>query len=343
MPALRVARLARRPTRVSVHVPTRRRALLELTLRGGGTRSKPDSTLERSRWQLNAALDGLDLAGAARLQARVRAAGRFAFRARQAVRPCQWPSASFGRRGGSRDHRPCFADAEGTLAGEGWRARARRARRRTDGFDVTGGMSELTGGKAYSDPVFLTSAYTGPMLDLPAGSTMRAVATRARVHVPCIGTADSPGSATLDFPAGVAAQPVCASKGRTCNAVPATSSHFLIDTALKDIEGAGIASGGPNAGGVQTRASFTFQDVSSIHRRSDLGRRDSRPAHGLTMRCELRSPHASTTRFSYRTVTWTPRGCGASNRGRRTAVRDDGPPFPPAVTEVLPISMAASR
>ena len=158
-----------------------------------------------------------------------------------------------------------FANAEGTLAGEGMAAalRASVAAQGAD-FEVTGGRLDFTAGQAYSDPVFLDFGVHGAALDFAgrvAGGS-RFEAREFRLEHRDVLTAS--GSATVDFEGETL---LTEAKIRVDNvalagAVPAYVQPFLIDSTIKDLEGAGSASGEIEiAGGAATRANFTLTDI----------------------------------------------------------------------------------
>jgi hypothetical protein len=159
-----------------------------------------------------------------------------------------------------------FSDAEGSLAGEALSGelRAELLADRED-FAVSRGRLELSGGQAYSDPVFLDFGLHRADLEFAgrldgAGQGFEATEFMA-VHHDVVTAA---GNATLDF------------KGETLltdarlridglaldAAAPVYFQPFLIDTALKDLQGAGTAKGEIDiAGGTPTRAEIVLEDV----------------------------------------------------------------------------------
>jgi hypothetical protein len=162
-----------------------------------------------------------------------------------------------------------LSNAEGTLAGEALSGalRAKLLADRED-FTVSAGRIELSGGQAYSDPVFLDFGLHRLDLDFVgrldgAGQKFEATEFKA-VHHDVVSAA---GSATLDF------------RGETLltdarlgidglaldAAAPAYFQPFLIDTALKDLQGAGTAKGEIEiADGLPIRAAILLEDVALL-------------------------------------------------------------------------------
>jgi hypothetical protein len=162
-----------------------------------------------------------------------------------------------------------LSNAEGTLAGEALSGalRAKLLADRED-FAVSAGRIELSGGQAYSDPVFLDFGLHRLDLDFVgrldgAGQKFEATEFKA-VHHDVVSAA---GSATLDF------------RGETLltdarlgidglaldAAAPAYFQPFLIDTALKDLQGAGTAKGEIEiADGLPIRAAILLEDVALL-------------------------------------------------------------------------------
>ncbi len=234
-----------------------------------GGQSKLGFTLDDSRWRLNAAFDGLALDRAAAI-----AKPWFALPEGFTVAgSASGVVHATGRSGllGNADTELAFtgltfADAEGTLAGEAIAGafRADLAAERDD-FALTGGRLELTGGQAYSDPVFLDFGAHRADLHFAgrlAGTGLRFEASEfSAVHRDVVMAA---GSATLDFVGETLMTDarLRIEKLSLAGAVPAYVQPFLIDTALKDIEGAGTASGEIDiAGGTPTRVTLTFEDI----------------------------------------------------------------------------------
>jgi hypothetical protein len=233
-----------------------------------GGRSKIRFTLADSRWQADATLDGVALDRVAAIAkpwmplpdgfavggaatGKLRANGRSDALMR-AVLDLSLAGLS-------------FADAEGTLAGESIAA-ALRASLVADGrdFAVDAGHLEVTAGQAYSDPVFLDFGVHGAVVDFAGRLTGggRFAAREFRIVHRDVLTAS--GSATVDF-AGEVLLPeakIRVENVTLAGAVPAYVQPFLIDTAMKDLEGAGSASGEIEiGGGSAARANFTLADI----------------------------------------------------------------------------------
>jgi hypothetical protein len=162
-----------------------------------------------------------------------------------------------------------FSDAEGALAGEALSGTLRaKLRADREDFAVSGGRLELSGGQAYSEPVFLDFGVHPADLEFAgrldaAGQVFEATDFKA-VHRD-VGTAA--GSATLDLQGetlltdarlridGLALEA----------AAPVFFQPFLIDTALKDLQGAGTAKGEIDiADGLPTRAAIVLDDVALL-------------------------------------------------------------------------------
>ncbi len=232
-----------------------------------GGRSKIRFSLADSRWQVDATLDGLELERVAAIAkpwlalpegfavggaatGKLRANGRSDNLLRAAL--------DLSLSGLN------FADAAGTLAGEGLAA-ALRASLAADGkdFEMEDGHLEVTAGQAYSDPVFLDFGVHGAVLDVAGrltGSRFEARALKI-VHRDVL---TASGSATIDFEGEALLQEakIRVENVALAGAVPAYVQPFLIDSTMKDLEGAGSAVGEIEiAGGSAARASFTLADI----------------------------------------------------------------------------------
>ena len=159
-----------------------------------------------------------------------------------------------------------FADATGMLAGEGLSGLLRaRLDSERDGFAVTDGRLEIAGGQAYSDPVFLD--FGAHRADADFSGYLDTEAARfdavsfSLVHD---GVLQASGTATLDI-AGENLLPqarIRIAALDVANALPAYVQPFLIDSALKDLEGAGTIQGELDiAGALPSRAALTFDAV----------------------------------------------------------------------------------
>ena len=233
-----------------------------------GGRSKIRFSLADSRWQLDATLDGLELERVAAIAkpwvalpagfavggaatGKLRASGRSDDLLRAGL------DLSMSGLG--------FADVEGALAGEGIAA-SLRASLAADGkdFEVDDGHLEITAGQAYSDPVFLDFGVHGAVLDfagrLSGGNRLETRGFRIEHRDVLVAS----GSATVDF-AGEVLLPdakIRVENVALAGAVPAYVQPFLIDSTMKDLEGAGSANGEIEiAGGAATRAIFTLADI----------------------------------------------------------------------------------
>ena len=159
-----------------------------------------------------------------------------------------------------------FADAAGTLAGEAvaGNLRVKLAADHAGDF-ATDGRLVLSGGQAYSDPVFLDFAAHGMSLDfngvLSSGATQFTAREFSLVHD---GVARVSGSATVDLAGETMLQQakLAISDLDLAAALPAYVQPYLVQTSLKDIEGIGHAHGDLDvAGGLPTMAALIFEDV----------------------------------------------------------------------------------
>jgi hypothetical protein len=234
-----------------------------------GGRARADLRLDGSRWRLDAKLADLDIsqlppiarpwlelpegftvAGAA--SGDVQAAGRG-----DALRTATVDA---------RIARLDFADAAGTFAGEGITGLLRMDLEAAPrGFEVSKGRAGIAGGQAYSDPVFLDFGAHPADLDF-AGLllTDEARFEASDFTLDHHGVLEASGSAALDLDAETLltdARVKVASLDLTA-ALPAYVQPFLIDTALKDIEGAGRVTGELDvAGGLPVRAALDVEGV----------------------------------------------------------------------------------
>ena len=233
-----------------------------------GGRSKIRFSLAQSRWQLDATLDGLEIERVAAIakpwmalpegftvggaaSGKLRANGRSDHLLRAGV---DLSLSNFS-----------FANAEGSLAGEGLAA-GLRASLVADGkdFQVNDGHLEVTAGQAYSDPVFLDFGVHAAVLDVAGRLSGGSRFETRELKIVHRDVATASGSATLDFADELQ---LPEAKIRIENvalaaAVPAYVQPFLIDTTMKDLQGAGSASGEIEiAGGSPTRAIFTLADI----------------------------------------------------------------------------------
>ncbi len=234
-----------------------------------GGRARADLRLDRSRWRLDAELAGVDISQLppiarpwVELPAGFTVAGTASGQVHAGGRGDQLQEAAVDAAIARLD----FADATGMLAGEALsgRLRARLAAQRS-GFAVTDGRLEVAGGQAYSEPVFLDFGAHRADVDfagyLDTGAARFDAERFALVHD---GVLRASGSATLDI-AGANLLPqarVQIEALDVANALPAYLQPFLIDTAFKDLEGAGTIRGDVDiTGALPGRAALTFEDV----------------------------------------------------------------------------------
>ncbi len=159
-----------------------------------------------------------------------------------------------------------FADAEGLLAAEGLtgslRARLTAAPR---GFDVAGGRLELTGGQAYSDPVFLDFGAHRASVDFAGLLDTDAVQFEAgEFALDHDGVLQAGGSASLDLDGDTLLTDASLKIAELdlASALPAYVQPFLVATALKGLSGAGRVSGELDiAAGLPARAALDIADA----------------------------------------------------------------------------------
>jgi hypothetical protein len=159
-----------------------------------------------------------------------------------------------------------FADAAGALAGEAvaGELKIKLVAERSGDF-VTAGRLTLSGGQAYSDPVFLDFGAHRMSVDFAGLLSSDASQFLARefslVHD---GVASISGSATLDLIGETMLQQakLAIQDLDLANALPAYVQPYLIGTSLKDLEGLGHVRGEVEvAAGLPTRAMLTFEGV----------------------------------------------------------------------------------
>jgi len=159
-----------------------------------------------------------------------------------------------------------FADASGTLAGEGITGRVQaRLVAGHEGFAVTAGRLELAGGQAYSEPVFLDFGVHRADLDFAGFLDTQALRFEAsEFALDHAGVLQASGTATLDF-----AGEILLTDARVriaaldlASALPSYVQPFLIDTALKRLAGAGRVSGEVDIdAGLPSRAALEIEDA----------------------------------------------------------------------------------
>ena len=159
-----------------------------------------------------------------------------------------------------------FSDAAGTLAGErvAGKFEIDATAGKTNGFATTGRLT-LSGGQAYSDPVFLD--FGAHAADVRFSGTLDTEAARLAADEFSLdhsGVLQASGTATLDFGAETLlpeARLRIASL-EVASALPAYVQPFLIDSGFKDLAGAGTIRGEVDiAGGLPTRAALEFDAV----------------------------------------------------------------------------------
>ena len=235
-----------------------------------GGHAKLDLRLNGSNWQLESALSEIDVAAMARVAAPLialpegftvsgRASGRFNAGGRNDDLKSMDADLAIEQLN--------FADAEGTLAGEALAGafKARLAANRSGDFAVTDGRLMLTGGQAYSDPVFLDFARHGMTVDfegiLSSDANRFTAGKFALAHE---GVASVSGSATLDLFGDTMLQEakLAIADLDLSTALPAYVQPYLIASSLKDIEGLGHVRGELDvAAGLPSRAALTFDEV----------------------------------------------------------------------------------
>ena len=159
-----------------------------------------------------------------------------------------------------------FSDAAGTLAGEKLAGTLRvEATADASSRMPASGKVSLTAGQAYSDPVFLDFGVHRADLGFEGAldtATSRFSARRFELDHADVLTAS--GEATLDF-AGETLLPaarVHVEALRLAAALPAYAQPFLINTAFRDVVGAGVVRGDVEiADGLPARAALELEDV----------------------------------------------------------------------------------
>ena len=159
-----------------------------------------------------------------------------------------------------------FSNADGTLAGERV-AGSFSVESQADGTArlAAHGDLELTGGEAYSDPLFLDFGAHGVGVRFGGRVDTEALRLEAREFVlDHAGILRARGSLTLDF-GGSALLPDASIELESLDlagALPAYAQPFLIDSAFRDVSGDGVVRGEVEVhGSLPTRAALTFEDV----------------------------------------------------------------------------------
>jgi hypothetical protein len=234
-----------------------------------GGRAALDLRLYGTSWNLDSTLADIDLAAVTKVAAAwfelpegFTTAGRASGRVRATGRSDRLRSADAEFSVGRLD----FADAAGTLAAEAIAGElaVRLAADRSGDF-MTDGRIALTGGQAYSDPVFLDFGahpmnvnFTGMLSSDASHFTAQEFSL---VHD---GVASVSGSATLDLFGDTMFQQakLTIEKLDLATALPAYVQPYLIATSLKDLEGIGHVHGEVDvAAGLPSRAALQFEDV----------------------------------------------------------------------------------
>jgi len=234
-----------------------------------GGRAKVDLRLDGAAWKLDSALSEIDLTAMRKVAAPwlelpegFTAAGRASGRVRATGHNDDLRTADADLAIATLD----FADAAGALAGEAVAGELKiKLVADHSGNFVTDGRLTLTGGQAYSDPVFLdfgAHQLAADFAGILSSDASQFVASRfSLVHE---GVASVTGSATLDlFGETMLRQAKLAIPDLDlANAVPAYVQPYLTGTSLKDLEGLGHVHGEVDvAAGLPTRAVLTFKGV----------------------------------------------------------------------------------
>lgn len=234
-----------------------------------GGRGRLDFSLRGSRWTMDTSLADLDIgrlavvakswlalpedltvAGKAAADIRASGDGELLQTARAGV-ALEWLN---------------FSDAAGTLAGERLAGNLEidATANRSDSF-ATAGRIALTAGQAYSDPIFLD--FGAHRADIEFSGELDTESARLVASTFSLDHSDvlqASGSATLDF-GGDTLLPDARVKIvalDVANALPAYAQPFLIDSAFKDLEGAGGIRGEVDIdGGFPTRAALELDAV----------------------------------------------------------------------------------
>ena len=159
-----------------------------------------------------------------------------------------------------------FSDTAGTLAGErvAGTLELEATAKNADGFTTKGRLA-LTGGQAYSDPVFLDFGVHGAEIAFSGTldtETARLVAEDFALDHS--GVLQASGAAVLDFGAETLLPEarVRIAALDVASALPAYVQPFLIETGFKDLEGSGTIRGELDiGGGFPTRAALDFDAV----------------------------------------------------------------------------------
>jgi hypothetical protein len=232
-------------------------------------RGRVELDVDGDDWRAHADLAGLDLADFARVASpwvalpedftvAGRAAGRF--RATGAGDALRTAGAEVAIE--SLD----FADAAGTLAGEKLAGRLDvEAKDAGSGRLDARGRLALSAGQAYSEPLFLDFGAEGATLDFDGVLDTEAARFEARSFaLDHEGVLRATGSATVDF-AGELFLPEAKARIEAlqlARALPVYAQPFLVDSAFKDVAGAGTVRGEVEVeDGLPTRAALQLDGV----------------------------------------------------------------------------------
>src|SRR5687767_9019584 len=234
-----------------------------------GGRGRIDAELAGSRWHAKAQLAGLDVAAVAEVlkawaplpegfEVSGKAAGDFHGAGTSDTLESAGADLAFDTLG--------FADEAGALAGEKI-AGSLKVEADATGPDrlATRGELTLTGGQAYSDPVFLDFGVQGAGIRfdglLDTATSRFAARDFALDHQ---GVLRASGSATLNFGDGALLPEarVRIESLDVADALPVYAQPFLIASAFRDVAGSGVIRGDVEVdGGVPARAALSFEDV----------------------------------------------------------------------------------
>ena len=234
-----------------------------------GGRGRVDAGLAGSRWYANAQLAGLDVAAVAEtlkawaplpegFEVSGKAAGSFRGAGAGDTLQSAGADLTFDALG--------FTDEAGALAGEKI-AGSLNVEADATGPDrlATRGELTLTGGQAYSDPVFLDFGVQGAGIRfdgiLDTASSRFVASDFALDHQ---GVVRARGSATLNLGDGALLPEarVRIESLDVADALPAYAQPFLIAGAFRDVAGSGIIRGDVEVeGGLPARAALSFEDV----------------------------------------------------------------------------------
>lgn len=234
-----------------------------------GGRAKMDLWLDGAAWKLDSSLSEIDLAAMTKVAAPwfelpegFTAAGRASGRVHATGRNDDLRTTDADLAIARLD----FADAAGALAGEAvaGELKIKLVADRSGDF-VTDGRLTLTGGQAYSDPIFLD--FGAHRMNVDFSGLLSSDASQFVAHEFSLahdGVASVSGSATLDLFGETMLQDaiLAISNLELATALPVYVQPYLIETSLKDLEGLGRVHGELDvAAGLPSRAVLTFEEV----------------------------------------------------------------------------------